>query len=420
MRLGQMEIPLFLLTWVARNALVNIWAKPQNQCFMKTSEKAAAPVSYQIHNCHAHIFTIDYIPKYFLSRFFPTNLARKKWIAKLGTLLFKKSINRYAAFFYSGMKDSQMEVLQELRGYYPSSAKFCILSVDFDYMAAGAPKYNFIQQIENLAYVDKTVNEEAQKEIVLPFLCIDPRRENLLDLVKLYIEEKGFKGLKLYPGLGYFPNDKRLYPIYAYAEKYQIPITAHCIPKNKNHFRFKPTAEMIAQAKQIPGCTDKDLRRNYDFAEYLNHPDWYEVLLQDFPLLKVNLAHFGGNEEWDKYLDEPDEDLGANRSAMKKNWYSKIRNLLKKHPNVYADISFTVFDQKLYPLLKNLINSEYDDPKIYSPKDKVLFGTDFYMLQKDYRERRFGIDLRGYLSEAEYWQICDTNPRRFLNNKLPK
>jgi hypothetical protein len=77
-----------------------------------------------------------------------------------------------------------------------------------------------------------------------------------------------------------------------------------------------------------------------------------------------------------------------------------------------------VHDKGLYPLLKNVINSEYKDDKIYSPKHKVLFGTDFYMLQKDYKERRFGIDLRGYLTEDEYWQIAEVNPKRFLATKF--
>ncbi|MCB0618653.1 MAG: hypothetical protein KDC43_03210, partial [Saprospiraceae bacterium] len=63
-------------------------------------------------------------------------------------------------------------------------------------------------------------------------------------------------------------------------------------------------------------------------------------------------------------------------------------------------------------------HSHYRDPAIFSPREKILLGSDFYMLQKDYRERRFGIDLRGYLSDDDYWQIAEVNPRRFLANSL--
>jgi predicted TIM-barrel fold metal-dependent hydrolase len=368
---------------------------------------------YQIHNCHTHLFTMDHVPEYFLSRFFRTSWAKKKWIARLGTLLAGRMIDRYAAFFYSSMKVTQADVLRELRGYYPRNAKFCVLSVDFEYMNAGKCRLGFIEQIDELALLARTVNEEEGEDIVIPFLGIDPRRPNLPDLVREYVEDRGFRGFKMYPALGFFPNDERLYPVYEYAQQYQLPITTHCLPKNKNHFRFKPTKEMIAQARQVKGCEEWELRKPYDFAKYLNHPHWYQVLLEDFPELKLNFGHFGGNEEWDKYLDTPDEKFEKDIS-----WYSLIRGMIKRYPNVYADISFTVFDRNLYPLLKNLVNSEYKNSAFYSPKEKVLFGTDFYMLQKDYRERRFGIDLRGYLSDEEYWQIAEDNPRRFLANQL--
>jgi hypothetical protein len=54
-------------------------------------------------------------------------------------------------------------------------------------------------------------------------------------------------------------------------------------------------------------------------------------------------------------------------------------------------------------------------PKV---REHVLFGSDFYMLQKDYRERRFGLDVRGYLDDEDYWQIAETNPIRFLTSKF--
>ena len=71
---------------------------------------------------------------------------------------------------------------------------------------------------------------------------------------------------------------------------------------------------------------------------------------------------------------------------------------IKKKP---AEVSI------LYPLLRNLLKT----PQI---KNNVLFGSDFYMLQKDYSERRFGIDVRGYLNDDEFWMIAETNPKKFL------
>ncbi len=374
-------------------------------------------LSYVIHNIHTHIFTMEYIPKYFMSKLFPTTWARKKWVAKLGKALAGKTLHRYSAFFYSALKESQEEAYDELREYYPRSAKFGVLSVDFDYMGAGKAKYNFMQQLEDLAALKR---KPEYKDNLLPFICVDPRRPNILELVKEYIEVHNFAGIKLYPALGFFPTDPRLYPVWEYAEKHQIPITTHCIPKNKSHFRTKITDDMIEKAKEIKTFDRKEARKQYDFAQYLNHPHWYRELLKDFPDLKLNIAHFGGNEEWDKYLDSPrlSKSLDPEYLADAADWYSQIRDLIENHKNVYSDISFTVYDDRLYPLLKNLVNSHSRRPNTYPIKEKVLFGTDFYMLQKDYRERRFGIELRGYLTDEEYWLIAERNPKRFLQTKF--
>ncbi|MDX1665946.1 MAG: amidohydrolase family protein [Saprospiraceae bacterium] len=381
--------------------------------------------TYTIHNCHVHLFTIDYIPRNFLSRWFPVTLAKKKWIANLAYKLLKNRLNRYSAFFYSSLKKSHEDVLEELSAYYPRSAKFVPLSVDFDYMQAGDPIHPFEKQLKDLAQL-----KEKYPDKIYPFIGVDPRREDIAALVKEYIEDRGFSGIKLYPALGFFPDDDRLDPVYEYAQEYQIPITTHCIPKNQNHYRGKITDEMKEKASEIPGYSKRQARRAYDFAMYLNHPYWYYKVVNRYPGLKINLAHFGGNEEWDRYLDEPyrpPEELQQRARSLGEeekrveipdggrwatmSWYSWIRELIKQAENVYADISFTVYDDRLYPVLKNLVKST-------NVKNRILFGSDFYMLQKDYRERRFGIDVRGYLDDEDYWLIAEDNPRRFLTNTI--
>ena len=363
-------------------------------------------LNYVIHNIHCHVFTIKYLPKHYIGWYFPTTLARKKWIAKLLFKLVRKYAPRMAGFIYSALKKEQKNIFNELKGYYPKSAKFCPLTVDFDFMGAGKSECDYLKQLEDVSDL-KSYYEKKGIDSFLPFVCADPRRANLLELIKTYIEEHKFSGIKLYPALGFFPDDERLDSIYAYAEKYQIPITTHCIPKNKNHFRYKPTKKMIEKAKnRFDFYNPKDSRKSYHFAKYLNHPDNYNFVLEKFPKLKINLAHFGGNEEWNKYLDVYDENFKKDR-----NWYSIIRKMLIKYENVYTDISFTVYDEALYPLLRNVL-------KTPNTKEKVLFGSDFYMLQKDYSERRFGIDVRGYLDDQDFWLISETNPKRFLSKTI--
>lgn len=365
-------------------------------------------LEYIIHNIHCHIFTIDYLPKKFIGWYLPTTILRNKWIAKQLFKLVKKYATSLAGFVYSAIKKDQYAIFNELRGYYPKTAKFCPLTIDFDYMNAGKAKKPYLQQLEDVAEL-KRIFTRKNLDVLLPFVCADPRRENVFELVKEYIEKHQFSGIKLYPALGFFPDDPRLDKIYQYAEENQIPITTHCIPKNKNHFRYKPTKEMIEKARErFSFYNQKDSNKSYDFAKYLNHPDNYTYILEKYPKLKINLAHFGGNEEWNNYLDISDENFKKER-----NWYSIIRKMIVKYENVYADISFTVYDDKLYPLLRNLLKT----PQV---QNRILFGSDFYMLQKDYTERRFGIDVRGYLNDQEFWMIAEENPKTFLKSEIIK
>lgn len=374
----------------------------------KEETPISQPLEGIIHNCHVHIFNIDHIPKYFISPFIPTSWIKNKRLANFFYKLFRNKLNRYSAFFYSALQDNQEGLLNELQGYYPTNTRFAPLSIDFEYMGAGQPIKSYEKQLKELAILKA---HPDYKDVIFPFICVDPRRPNIYELVRHYIENHQFTGIKMYPAIGYFPNDKRLYKIYEYAEVNEIPITTHCIPKNKNHYRGEIKPEWYKQAESMAAFDPEEAKTMYDFAQYLGHPYWWKQVLDDFPELKINLGHFGGNTEWDKYLDSP-----SNRNQPHlESWYRMIRRLIEepRFKNVYADISFTVHDPRLYPILKNLLNTE-------NTKDFVLFGSDFYMMQKDYRERRFSMDVRGYLDDAVYWQLVEANAKRFLSNRFHK
>ena len=89
---------------------------------------------------------------------------------------------------FSNIKYTHCSLLS-VQPYINSTTKFCVLSIDFDYMGAGPAKFNFIEQIEDLSRMAKKVNRQAQKEIILPFVGVDPRRPNIFDLIREYIEE---------------------------------------------------------------------------------------------------------------------------------------------------------------------------------------------------------------------------------------
>ncbi len=382
--------------------------KPTSEETITVDAKPPARPEEVIYNCHVHLFNIDYIPKYFLSRFIPITILKRKKLANALYRIARPFVHRYSAFFFSALHGNPQDILEELQYYYPKGTRFVPLSVDFDYMQAGKAQKNFHEQLKDLAQLRRDF-----PFTIYPFIGVDPRRaetEDLLGLVREYIEEHEFAGLKFYPSLGFFPNNPHLFPIFEYAEAHEIPITTHCIPINKNHYRGKISRDDKDQATYTPGYNKRNARSAKRFAQYYNHPYWWMKVLERYPKLKINFGHFGGAEEWARYLDNP-----RPRELGDESWYRQIRRFIENpdYPNVYADISFTVHDQSLYPVLKNLIQSK--DTRPY-----VLFGSDFYMLQKDYRERRFGLDVRGYLSDSDYWQIAEINPKRFLKNTLQR
>jgi hypothetical protein len=89
------------------------------------------------------------------------------------------------------------------------------------------------------------------------------------------------------------------------------------------------------------------------------------------------------------------------------NWFSIIRSMIFEYENFYTDISFTMNDTAYFALLKVLM----EDDRVY---EKILFGSDYYMVQTKADERRFGLELRAYLGEKLFRQMAHSNPESFL------
>lgn len=63
---------------------------------------------------------------------------------------------------------------------------------------------------------------------LIGIVWVDPRSKNALDLTKLYIEEYGFRGIKLHPLLHMFmPNSKKVHRILDLAQELEVPVFIH-------------------------------------------------------------------------------------------------------------------------------------------------------------------------------------------------
>lgn len=352
------------------------------------------------YNCHLHTFTAQAAPPRFLP-FFLLPLVRSGITGPaLGWLLRKSwpghsdGAERLAAFATIGRLRDQAAVLDHVRGFYSDEFRFVVLTLDMDYMGAGRPNQPYVEQLEEAVGLRQRLGD-----VVLPFVCADPRRPNIDAFVREWIEkDNGCVGIKLYPPLGYWPSDEDLDPVYAYAEANDVPVLAHC-SRGGVHYRGRIVAPMRHHY-----VTDDPLKggRKELFGQYAD-PGGFLPVLEKYPKLRLCLAHYGGGEEWRRYLTY------ARPVRARDSWIRKINDILEdpRFPNVYADVSSVAADPGHLPLLTVLAHS----PKT---RDRMLFGSDFFMIQRDITERQFGLGLRAAVGEEAWERMASTNPRAWL------
>jgi predicted TIM-barrel fold metal-dependent hydrolase len=239
---------------------------------------------------------------------------------------------------------------------------------------------------------------------VLPFLAADPRRFNIVGMVKKNVSKAGpYYGVKVYTPNGYSPTDPDMLKIYEYCSAKNLPVTAHC-----SHVGFA-SFENTIKINGLINDPEKGLielkKENYSFsipflgkdwveerASVLNDPIIWEEVLERFPNLKLNLAHFG---KWDK----------GNI------WQEKIFNMMNKYPNLYTDLSCYAEIEVLDEFKERYWKRASD-----SVRKRIMYGSDYYLNLvftdsfKEYLE-----NFKKVFSPEEFNQISMINPRRFLD-----
>lgn len=122
------------------------------------------------------------------------------------------------------------------------------------------------------------------------FCTINPLEQDALSYLEQLIGSEGFKGLKLHNNMQqFYPDDTKLYPIYQKMQEYQLPILFHC-----GGIGLPPTRDSYGQ------------------------PIRFDAIACDFPDLPIILGHAG------------------------RTWYDETAMMLRKHKNIYADISTNI------------------------------------------------------------------------------
>ncbi|AYB33767.1 hypothetical protein D4L85_25710 [Chryseolinea soli] len=394
------------------------------------------------------------------------------------------NIGRFA--FY----ESQTRIFARLKSQYPAGTGFIVLPMDMEFMGAGKLKKGagYHEQMKVLSVIKQ--NHE-NKDLIYPFVFADPRRlaregEKHLNytvdngsvtlkdcFIREYIEGHRFSGFKIYPALGYYPFDEALLPIWKYAADHSIPILTHCI-KGTIYYRglkqkewdYHPVFEQACGHELYEPMVLTE-RKNSEFINNFTHPLNYLCLLEekllrkcvamakdkrikelfgfthesnplkyDLRHLKLCLGHFGGDDEWDRFMELDRDnfssqlvkhpDLGISfltdenghdkRGKLEQvwkyaDWYSIICSMILQYPNVYADLSYILYNASIQPLLKQTLAN----PKLMK---RTLFGTDFYVVRNHNSEKSLLAGMLDNLTQNEFDQIAKSNPREFLWNKL--
>jgi hypothetical protein len=227
-----------------------------------------------------------------------------------------------------------------------------------------------------------------------------------------------FIGFKIYPPLGYKPLDERLPYLhdtqkdadcfYTRCEREGIPILTHCSPggmlthEREFYIQYDGKEPRPETDEPMPAATKKQLftPETYFLRNYVHPRAWREVLIR-YPKLRLCLAHFGG-KEW--------------KHGLKSDWITEIIALTKEYTNVYTDLSCWDLDDGKKTFAQVLSDKQYSHLK-----DKILFGTDWYMTllvlgEKSYT--KYCEEFYEYFLEIpdgkELWQrFTFTNPFTF-------
>ena len=135
-----------------------------------------------------------------------------------------------------------------------------------------------------------------------------------------------------------------------------------------------------------------------------NHPVLWEKVLNRYPKLYINFAHFGGDKFIYKYIHE---------SSTSGYYTAEILRFMAKYPNVYTDLSCFVDNGKKGYSLSEVKKEIYDKTKL-SVRKKFLYGSDYFILKfKECSLQNYYARFREVFG-SEMRKIASVNTGRFL------
>ena len=188
-------------------------------------------------------------------------------------------------------------------------------------------------------------------------IYLDPREPDAVTTLENYMEA-GFRCVKMFPPVGFYPDDEKFFPLYEKIEEYGVPILFHAGQTN---------IKIISKDPKIRKATN---------SKYGN-PMNFDMIARLFPGMPIILAHMGYP------------------------YYTEAWSVAHANNNVYLDIAGSGPWVEGIPLVYNALGGQN-----YIPIDfqRVIWGSDNCLPQAESMARA-EVYLRqmGVLPWKENW-----------------
>lgn len=355
---------------------------------------------------HCHLFNRDYIPDNYFHLRLPW-LMKRHVLRRLIRILQgrKKDDDTWTQhatdFMDMASKERLVDVAAELVGQTDDDFVMCPLMMDMTQAFGKTNVYDMHHQLDAMREA-----RNAFPDRLLPFVALDPNNPDMDPIFqKAFSKEYGFFGVKIYPLLGYLPNHPRLMEVFEQCEALGIPVTTHCGGNSTralaNTFEL-PYRRYDANGQKVDDFLSVTFRNETEKGLFFNDPARWIPVLERFPKLRLNLAHFGGDDSWKRF------------SAKEPNtWVHRIVSLMEDYEHVYADVSFILHlcEKRNIGFLETLEELLIEKELV---RNRTLFGSDFYMVLIHEKLPLVSQNFLLRLNDELIHRLTRENPRRFL------
>lgn len=234
-----------------------------------------------------------------------------------------------------------------------------------------------------------------------PLRAVVEGRAQTLGLVKQAINDYGFAGVKLYPPMGFRPDDNSGIS-FAHSRVHNSP------PSGKALDDELQALYRWCDGNDVPIATHGSHSMGAGEGTSAYSAPWlWRSVMDQHRKLRVNLAHFGGF-----------------RNHVSTNWVDDMAKILKDRPNMYFDTGFWVETMRRSSARAGeLREGKAFLKEVESADRQMLYGSDWHMIGRIRDHAKYQADLAFFIAELtdgkSVDQIMNGNALRWLGLDRP-